>query len=273
MDSWNPGLEALDVGIATFLAATLILSAWTVSAVLPVSERRRQRAGSIGYLCLVVGLSGVAAANGFLRDFSSRPPRLLLLMVILTANTLAVALSSLGRRLASQIPLWGLVGFQSFRILVEILLWGLHRAGSLPVQMTFEGYNFDVLTGLSAIGVAWAIRARRMPTWGVRVWNLCGLALLLNVVIIAVLSMPTPFRAFLHGPPNAVVAQLPFVWIPCVMVQAALLGHILVFRSLRMGGAGALEHSDQPGPARGRGGETGKDRPDPRNAQVPDEQG
>jgi hypothetical protein len=56
-------------------------------------------------------------------------------------------------------------------------------------------------------------------------------------VTIAVLSMPTPFRAY-DGPPNVFVASVPFVWLPTVMVMAALLGHLLLFRRLRRGAAG-----------------------------------
>jgi hypothetical protein len=43
--------------------------------------------------------------------------------------------------------------------------------------------------------------------------------------------MPTPFRVF-EGPPSVFVASVPFVWLPTVMVMAALLGHLLLFRRL-----------------------------------------
>ena len=81
---------------------------------------------------------------------------------------------------------------------------------------------------------AWAAKNGRVSNRVLWIWNLCGLALLINIVTIAVLSMPTPLRVFMHGPANTIVAELPFVWIPCVMVQAALFVHILVFRALRV---------------------------------------
>jgi hypothetical protein len=225
-------LEALDVGIATFLAGLLILTVWRATSELPAGKQWPPRVGSIAFVSFLMGFSGVLAASGYLRDFASRPPRFLVLMLPTMAVTIAVALSPLGRRLAIQVPVWGLVGFQSFRVLVEILLWGLHRLGALPVQMTFEGYNFDILTGLSAIALAWAARNGRASARVLWIWNLCGLALLINVITIAALSIPGPLRT-LHGPPNTVVTRLPFVWVPCVMVQAALFGHILLFRALR----------------------------------------
>ncbi len=226
------GLEALDVGIVTFLSATLILLAWGESATLPFAQKWRDRQVGLAYLANLTGLSAVLALSGTLRNFSARPPPLPVMILVFTAMTIVVALTRLGRRIATQVPIWGLVGFQSFRVLVEILLWGLRHQGVLPVQMTFEGYNFDILTGLSAIGLAWAARTGRVSNRVLFIWNFCGLALLINIITIAALSMPTPFRVFVHGPANTIVAELPFVWIPCVMVQAALFGHILLFRAL-----------------------------------------
>ena len=59
-----------------------------------------------------------------------------------------------------------------------------------------------------------------------------GLALLIAIVTIAILSSPVPFRTFDAGPANTYVTGFPGVWLPAVLVQAALLGHLLVFRRL-----------------------------------------
>jgi hypothetical protein len=64
-------------------------------------------------------------------------------------------------------------------------------------------------------------------------WNVLGLALLVNIVAIAILSLPGPLRVFLAGPPNVLVLRVPYVWLPGFLVMVALAGHILVFRALR----------------------------------------
>lgn len=51
-------------------------------------------------------------------------------------------------------PAW-LVGFQAFRMVMELILWLLYKGGAIPVQMTPEGLNFDVLAGLTAPAVAY----------------------------------------------------------------------------------------------------------------------
>lgn len=58
-------------------------------------------------------------------------------------------------------------------------------------------------------------------------------ALLANIVIVAALSTPMPFRAFTQGPTNLLRSTFPYVWLPTFLVQAALFGHLVVFRALR----------------------------------------
>ncbi len=179
-------------------------------------------------------LTGIAAGSGLLNDFDSFPPRPLPLLGLGFALTFALAFSRFGKFLVDNLPLALLVGFQGFRIAVEIML---HQAGSEGVigpQMTWSGLNFDVVSGLSGAGLGiwlWRRGDQPVPRAVVWAWNGLGLGLLATIVTIAILSMPTPIRAF-DGPPNTFIATLPFVWLPTVMVTAALLGHLLVGRKL-----------------------------------------
>jgi hypothetical protein len=52
-------------------------------------------------------------------------------------------------------------------------------------------------------------------------------------VIISVLSVPGPLRAFRTTPANTWITRPPYVWVPAVMVAFAILGHIVLFRRLR----------------------------------------
>ena len=69
------------------------------------------------------------------------------------------------------------------------------------------------------------------PLWLVALWNALGFGLLVAIGAIAVAAMPL-FAAFGPDQINLWVAYFTFVWLPVVMVWAALLGHILVFRRL-----------------------------------------
>lgn len=157
-----------------------------------------------------------------------------MIKLVATAGVLTFfhAFSRIGWRLINGLSVASLVGFQVFRIPVELVLFWLYRAGIVPVQMIFEGLNFDVLSGVSAPLVAWLVATNRLSNRGVFLWNLVGLGLLINIVAIAILSMPVPFRAFLNEPANTFITQAPYVWLPVFLVQAALFGHLLIFRRL-----------------------------------------
>jgi hypothetical protein len=136
----------------------------------------------------------------------------------------------LTRRLALSFLLTTLIAAQAFRILVEILIHKSSTIGLAPPQMTWDGYNFDIITGVTALALA--LFARAVPTRLVFIWNCLGLALLSWVVGIAIVSFPTRFQ--LLRPDNTWVAFFPYVWLPSILVPAALLGHIVIFRKLVM---------------------------------------
>lgn len=160
------------------------------------------------------------------------PPPALRLFLFGFVATLAVGLSPLGRRMAARLPLLVLVGFQCFRLPVEGALALGAAEGIVPPQMTWHGHNFDVVTGALAVPVAAAVR--RWPAlWpALWVWNLVGLGLLINVVGVAIASMPGPLQAFTNPPVNVWVSYPPFVWLPSLLVTSALMGHLLTFRWL-----------------------------------------
>ena len=108
----------------------------------------------------------------------------------------------------------------------------------MPGQMTFTGRNLDIVTGLLAIPLAYRLARGHRDTALVWIWNALGLGLLINVVVVAVLSMPGPMRLFVNDPPNLWVATFPFIWLPTVLVPLALAGHILIARKLLTKGPG-----------------------------------
>lgn len=126
------------------------------------------------------------------------------------------------------------VAVQSFRLPLELWLYGLFSTGVIDRRMTFAGANADIVVGLSAPLLAAFVHRRGGVEPGLRrwllAWNVLGLMLLLNVVVIAVLSMPLPFQVFTTEPANRFIAQLPFVWLPTLLVPLALMAHIVSLR-------------------------------------------
>ncbi|MEM9490035.1 MAG: hypothetical protein AAGC55_12885, partial [Myxococcota bacterium] len=170
----------------------------------------------------------------FFADLDQMPPRPVFLIAPVTVLTLAAGLGRWGRRMADGLSWAALIGFQAFRIPVELVLHGLYGEGIVPARMTYVGWNFDIVTGVVgaalAIAVVRGMRLSRPLLWA---FNIGGLLLLLNIVGIAVLSIPTPVQVFTEPPANTVVLTLPYVWLASLLVPFAMLGHIVSFRKLR----------------------------------------
>jgi hypothetical protein len=142
----------------------------------------------------------------------------------------ALGLSPLGRRLALGLPLPALVLFHGFRFPLELVMHQAAREGIMPSVMSYSGYNFDIVTGISALLLGGALLFRRVPLLFVAAWNLIGVLLLITIAAIAIAALPL-FRVFGDDQLNVWITHFPYVWLP-VMVAAAQLGHILISRRM-----------------------------------------
>jgi hypothetical protein len=195
------------------------------------SWSRASRLGGAVVAWLV--LTGVLGASGILRRWDARPPPLFVVLFVGLVLTIALARGQIGSRMARELPLAALVGFQAFRLPLELVMHRAATEGTMPVQMSFSGWNFDILTGASAIVLAWLVAAGSAPRWLVVAWGVMSSALLLTIVAIAIASMPA-FAAFGSSPDRLAtwVGYFPFTWLPMVLVMAALFGQIVLFRRL-----------------------------------------
>lgn len=178
-----------------------------------------------------VVMTGALGAAGALRTWDARPPAFIVLMVFGAIVTVWSARSRVGERVARGLPLAVLIGFHAFRLPLELVMHAAAAEGTMPPQMTFPTGNFDIVSGASAIVVALLVARRVAPRWLVLAWAVMSSALLAIIVVIAVASTPA-FAAFGQGRVNTFVGFFPFVWLPSVMVLAALFGQLVVFRRL-----------------------------------------
>jgi hypothetical protein len=233
-------VNASTVLVWSFVALALLVAGTFVAAV-HVAQRadagvspRAARGTVIAGVVVAAWLAlTFSLAAGDRLSFTSRPPTMMLLIVLTLALAVALGTSRLGFRLATRIPLAALVGAQAFRFPLELMLHRAYIEGLMPVEMSYSGFNLDILTGLFAIVVALQLVRSPRSLVVVRIWNTGGIVLLANILIIALLSAPTPFRVFHNEPANVWIAHAPWVWLPTVFVVAAIVGHILVLRRVR----------------------------------------
>lgn len=214
-----------------FFATVLGVLALLVLAVRTAAQRTGRAAdlwtrwAAAGAGLWLVG-TGLAALSGALRIFSL--PLFTALMIL----TSGAAFSRVGAALMAAVGPVGLIGFQFFRVPMAMFLQGMYQAGQAPVQMTYEGLNFDIFVGLTAPAMAWLVWRGKVGSYAIWAWNGLGLVLLAEAIAIAALSMPTEFRVFTNEPASAFATHAPYVWLPTVLAPAALVGHLLVGRWL-----------------------------------------
>jgi hypothetical protein len=167
-----------------------------------------------------------------LRHWDWTPPPFLGLPIAILVLGVALGFGPIGRRFAAHLPLWWLVASQSFRLPLELAMHALSERGIMPVQMSYSGRNLDIVSGATAVIVAILVARGYAGRRLVLVWNVLGLGLLVNIVTIAILSTPR-FAAFGPDRLNVFITYSPFVWLPAVLVLAALTGHLVIFRALR----------------------------------------
>lgn len=170
--------------------------------------------------------------SGVMADFSLFPLNLLPVILVPIVIAILFISSKNTAEILRHIPPANLIRLQSFRFLVEVMLWLLLVAGILPVQMTFEGKNFDILAGISAPVVAVLVSKGYISKKGIIIWNVVCLGLLVNIVVIALLSTPGPWRVFMNEPANYIVTYFPVSWLPGILVPMAYYLHFLSIRQM-----------------------------------------
>jgi MFS family permease len=225
------GMAAIAVGVA-------LVAAWAYAragraAGEPDPVRRRRFLLALAVVGAWMAVTGLAAGSGVLAQFDRRPPPVMFVLLGTAAAGLTIGLSRVGARLANGLSLAVLVGIQSFRLPLELVMHRAAREGVMPVQMSFSGFNFDIVAGATAIVVSALLATGRAPRALAMVWNMMGAVLLVTVVVIGVVSLPM-FAAFGSEPArlNSWLAYFPFVWLATVMVAAAFAGHLVIARKI-----------------------------------------
>jgi hypothetical protein len=181
-------------------------------------------------------LQGIIASTGFYRVSNTMPPRLMLSVAPTLLTIAALFLTRGGRRYLNALNLERLTILHVIRIPVEMVLLWLCISKAVPLIMTFEGYNFDIMSGVTAPVIYYfAFVKRSIGTKSLLAWNFLCIALLMNIVVIAVLSAPFPFQQLGFDQPNVAVLYFPFQWLPCFIVPVVLLSHLAAIRKLLQG--------------------------------------
>ena len=176
----------------------------------------------------------IAIKNVYSTNAGSFPPKILLLGILPPMLAIVFAFATTkGRRFIDSLPLKDITYTNAVRVPVELVLYSLYIFKAVPQILTFEGRNFDILSGITAPFIAYfGFTKQKLSKPIILGWNFVCLALLANIVANALLSAPLAFQQFGFDQPNIAILHFPISWLPTFVVPVVLFGHLVSIRQL-----------------------------------------
>jgi hypothetical protein len=223
---------SITFGITTLV--TLLLLVWTVKKSPVVSTQKLALPIFIALSLWLVIQAFITLKGVYHTNTQSFPPKIVLLGVLpMLILLLLLFVTSKGKLWMDTLPLKNLTYLHTIRIPVEIVLFWLFQHKYIPELMTFEGRNFDILAGITAPIIAYfGFTPLKTSKKVLLVWNFICLGLLMNIVINALFSTPTPFQQFAFDQPNIAILYFPISWLPTFIVPIVLFAHVVSIRQL-----------------------------------------
>lgn len=112
------------------------------------------------------------------------------------------------------------------RFPVELLLFQLAIREWLPMEMTYKGWNFDIIPGLIAVILVLWMNYKEVNRKLLLAWNIIGLFLILFILTNGILSQELLYQKFGYSLPNKGIAYSPIILLAGVIVPIVIYTHI-----------------------------------------------
>ncbi|WP_420575233.1 hypothetical protein [Ekhidna sp.] len=188
----------------------------------PAKRKRTYSFIIIGWFIYVFTLSN----SGWLEDFNF-PPRVPLLIVVPAILGIIVYTSQKWVKEAiAKTPDHQTIYIQSFRILVELLIYGAFLIGIFPKKATFEGLNYDILVGITALIVGVLVQKGIFKSKAILIWNILSLAIL-GLTVYSFISSYY-FSDMMSG--NYGFVRMPYIFLAAFLLPMAIFYHVTSIR-------------------------------------------
>lgn len=198
--------------------------------------RNKQFSETVLYLSIwVVAYLSSLSVTKILQD-TSLPPRFLLLVFVPIIIVLILFYrKNKDNPVLHAMPKSWPVYYQTFRIAVEVLILYTFYKGVLPQTATFEGFNFDILMGISAPFMAYFIFKDPVKHKTLaRIWNVLGIFMVLTVAFIVATSIYLPsFWGATEPLVKMEFLAFPYLLLPGFLAPSAIFMHIVSLMQLR----------------------------------------
>jgi len=211
------------VFILTVLAASLMF--WSA-----FNRKPLVAAIILGWALLQTGLS----LFSFFTVTDTIPPRLSLLFIPPLIFIIVVFSNRNWREGLLSFNQAALTRIHLLRLAVELVLYWLFIYRLAPQLMTFEGRNFDIVSGLTAPFVYYLGYNKKVlgPRFLIG-WNIACLLILSFTVTNAIFAAPSVFQQLAFDQPLKAILYFPFSWLPGIMVPLVYYSHLISIYQLK----------------------------------------
>ncbi len=172
----------------------------------------------------------ILSKTGVLLDFGM-PPRVPLMIVFpVIAFILVIVNRNFMNQALTETSIHLPVFMQSFRILVELLIYATYLKGVFPQRATFEGLNYDILVGISALLAGFGILKGVIKPKGALIWNITSI----GVLILTVYSFISTyyFSDFASTLEGSRFVEFPYLLLASVLLPAAIFLHAFSIKQI-----------------------------------------
>jgi hypothetical protein len=216
------------------MKATLfcLLALYTLVSFYYATGKNNKLWWSFGSWTVIVSLLGW---QGFYEQTDAFPPR----MAFILLPVIVLCMYLFRQIQAEKTDLRFLTAVHIVRIPVELFLYQLFLEKSVPKIMTYAGWNWDILMGITAIPVLiyLVVKKDKASKLLLQAWNILGIIMLTIIVLTAILSIPSPFQQLAFEQPNTGVLSFPYILLPATIVPLVYLSHFLALKKIKPGGS------------------------------------
>lgn len=175
-------------------------------------------------------LASMLGSQGFFNVTGSTFPKIPLTVLVTLIIGFAFLFSATFKKMLRAFPMHWLIGIQVFRVLGVVFLLR-YAQGTLPGVFAIPAGIGNFITGITAPFVAYWYYKQKPWSRGIAIiWNIFGIADLVNALAIGILSSPA-LRVIVAEPPVQLI--FPLLLIPTVAVPRYILLHAYTLWLLR----------------------------------------
>ncbi len=219
------------IALSITMAVIIVLGYnYTLNKIGMDSSLRKSKVWKVGIgLFLWLAYAAILGKSGFLANFDF-PPRFPILLILPAFIFTGVLLSRHhDSPVIAAIPKSWLIYYQTFRIAIESLFIASVGIGVLLPEVTFEGYNYDIVFAFTAPLVAFLVFNKKLLSQKIALaWNYLGLAVIASILFLFTTTIYFPsFWGSAETLAKEGFVDFPYVFVPAFLMPSAVFMHIV----------------------------------------------